>query len=120
MLASPLAITLTGVALIQQPGTETLREWSSCTYLALVRMFLGFFAWYRGLAIGPMARVSQVQLAQPVMSVLWASVLLHEHIGMQTVVVGLAVIGCSLVAVRARTRGVPCGRLRGRTLGSSS
>ena len=47
-------------------------------YLAVVSMFLGFFAWYRGLAIGPMAQVSQVQLVQPVMSIAWAALLLHE------------------------------------------
>lgn len=68
-------------------------------------MFLGFFAWYRGLAIGPMAQVSQVQLIQPVMSILWAGLLLGEHIGWQTVLGGIAVIGCALLAVRARNRG---------------
>src|SRR5690606_18507985 len=31
-----------------------------------------FFAWYRGLAIGPMARVSQMQLVQPVLTLGWA------------------------------------------------
>jgi drug/metabolite transporter (DMT)-like permease len=105
VLASPLMIVLTGIAVVQQRPTGTLGEWGAFAYLAAVSMFLGFFAWYRGLAIGPMARVSQVQLAQPVMSILWAGLLLGEHIGWQTIVGGIAVIGCALLAVRARTRG---------------
>ena len=43
-------------------------------------MYLGFFAWYRGLAIGPIAQVSQVQLVQPVMSICWAALLLREEV----------------------------------------
>jgi drug/metabolite transporter (DMT)-like permease len=65
-------------------------------------MFLGFFAWYRGLAIGPMAQVSQVQLAQPVITILWAGLLLREQIGVPTVLGGLAVIACAALAVRTR------------------
>jgi drug/metabolite transporter (DMT)-like permease len=67
-------------------------------------MFLGFFAWYRGLAIGPMAQVSQVQLVQPVLGILWAALLLHEQIGSATVIGGVAVIGCAALAVRTRSK----------------
>lgn len=65
-------------------------------------MFFGFFAWYRGLAIGPMAKVSQVQLIQPVLSICWAGLLLGEFLGWTTIVGGLAVIVCAGVAVRVR------------------
>jgi drug/metabolite transporter (DMT)-like permease len=65
-------------------------------------MFLGFFAWYRGLGIGPMARVSQVQLVQPVLSILWATLLLGENLGWATVVGGVVVILCARSAVRTR------------------
>ncbi len=102
VLASPLMILLTGIAMVQQPPRGTLSEWGAFGYLAAVSMFLGFFAWYRGLAIGPMAQVSQVQLTQPVMNILWAGLLLGEYIGWQTIVGGIAVIGCALLAVRAR------------------
>lgn len=71
-------------------------------YLAVVSMFLGFFAWYRGLAIGPMAQVSQVQLVQPVMSIAWAALLLHEQLSWGTIAGGVAVIGCAGLAVRTR------------------
>lgn len=105
VLASPATILLTGVAVVQHPPSGTSVEWGAFAYLASVSMFLGFFAWYRGLAIGPMAQVSQVQLSQPVMSLLWAGLLLGEHIGWQSVLGGIAVIGCALLAVRARSRG---------------
>lgn len=89
--------------MVQHPPSGTLVEWGAFAYLAVVSMFLGFFAWYRGLAIGPMAQVSQVQLAQPVMSILWAGLLLRENIGWPTILGGVAVVGCALLAVRART-----------------
>ena len=73
-------------------------------YLGVVSMFLGFFAWYRGLAIGPMTTVSQVQLAQPVFGIAWAALLLGERIGLQTIAGGLAVIACAALAVRTRSR----------------
>lgn len=104
-VASPLMIVLTGIAVVQHPPTGALVQWGAFAYLAAVSMFLGFFAWYRGLAIGLMAHVSQVQLTQPVMSILWTGLLLGEYIGWQTIIGGIAVIGCALLAVRARNRG---------------
>ena len=65
-------------------------------------MFLGFFAWYHGLAIGPMASVSQVQLVQPVLSICWAGLLLRERLTWTTIVGGLVVILCAGAAVRVR------------------
>lgn len=105
VLTSPLMILLTGISVVQQPPTGTMIEWGAFSYLAVVSMFLGFFAWYRGLAIGPMAQVSQVQLTQPMMSILWAALLLGEFIGWQTILGGIAVVACALTAVSVRNRG---------------
>lgn len=106
VLASPVMAALTGVAIAAGPtgavtGATTV-QWLAFGYLAVVSMFLGFFAWYRGLGIGPMAQVSQVQLVQPVMSIGWAALLLGEHLGWATVVGGLAVVACAGLAVRTR------------------
>lgn len=49
-----------------------------------------------------MAQVSQVQLAQPVLSILWAGLLLGEHITWTTILGGLVVILCAGAAVRVR------------------
>lgn len=74
-------------------------------YLAVISMFLGFFAWYRGLAIGPITQVSQVQLIQPVMAILWAALILGEQISISIALGGFAVILCAGLAVRTRLYG---------------
>ena len=102
ILSAPLMIVLTTVSLLEQPPTATPVEWLALSYLAVVSMFLGFFAWYRGLAIGPMAQVSQVQLVQPVMSILWAALILREQLTWPTILGGIVVIVCAGLAIRTR------------------
>ncbi|WP_344472716.1 DMT family transporter [Glycomyces algeriensis] len=104
VLAAPVMIAAAGVAVAQEPPTATPVQWLAFVYLAAVSMYLGFFAWYRGLAIGPMAQVSQVQLTQPVMTIGWAALLLGEPVGWSTISGGLAVVACAGLAVRARLR----------------
>jgi drug/metabolite transporter (DMT)-like permease len=102
VMSAPLMIVLTIVATVHQPPAASGEEWLAFAYLGAVSMFLGFFAWYRGLAIGPMAQVSQVQLVQPVLTITWAGLILSESITATTVVGGLAVIACAGLAVRVR------------------
>ncbi|WP_020674064.1 DMT family transporter [Amycolatopsis nigrescens] len=102
VLAAPLMMVLTGVSMVRQPPSGTPVEWAAFGYLAVVSMFLGFFAWYRGLAIGPMVRVSQVQLFQPVLGICWAALFLRERLDWPTILGGVAVIVCAGIAVRAR------------------
>lgn len=102
VVASPITLLMTGVAVaVERPAAGVL-AWSAFAYLGVISMFLGFFAWYRGLAIGPIAQVSQVQLAQPLMSLAWAALLLREPITWTTLLAGAAVIACALLAVRTR------------------
>ena len=66
--------------------------WITFVYLSLFPMFLGFFFWYEGLAIGGIARVSQVQLIQPFCTLVAASVLLGDSLTwMNLVFAGLVV-----------------------------
>lgn len=102
VLAAPVMAVLTVIAWVQHPPDATGVEWTSFAYLAAVSMFLGFFAWYRGLAIGPVARVSQVQLVQPVMTLVWAALLLGEELTLPLLLGGLVVILCAALAVRVR------------------
>ena len=67
-------------------------SWWGFAYVAVFSMWLGFFAWYRGLALGGTVRVSQVQLVQPFLSMLFAVPLLGERLDPVTVSFGLAVI----------------------------
>jgi drug/metabolite transporter (DMT)-like permease len=102
VLASPVMAASSVVAITEQPPAATVTEWLAFAYLAIVSMFLGFFAWYRGLAIGPMSKVSQVQLAQPVMSIVWAALILQEQLTWSTLAGGIIVILCAGLAVRTR------------------
>lgn len=107
VLASPLTLALTAASALQEPPTASPGEWAALAYLAVVSAFLGFFAWYRGLALGPMAQVSQIQLVQPVLSICWAALLLHERLTWATVLGAAAVILCAGLAVRVRLRRQP-------------
>jgi drug/metabolite transporter (DMT)-like permease len=66
--------------------------WAGFAYVTLFSMWLGFFAWYRGLALGGTVRVSQVQLVQPFLALLFAVPVLGEQLQASTVVFSLAVI----------------------------
>jgi drug/metabolite transporter (DMT)-like permease len=110
VLAAPLMVVLTGISVAGTTPSASGTQWLAFGYLAVVSMFLGFFAWYRGLGIGPMAHVSQVQLVQPVLGILWAALLLREELSWATVVGGLAVVLCARSAVRTRlsSRSIEC------------
>ncbi|MGF0310529.1 DMT family transporter [Rhodococcus sp. IEGM1428] len=98
----PVTSALAAFSWWRQPSTAGAPEWASFAYLAVVSMYLGFFAWYRGLAIGPMSSVSQIQLIQPVLTICWAAIILREGLTWPVVGGGAAVIACATVAVRTR------------------
>ena len=66
--------------------------WLALGYLAMFSMWVGFFFWYRGLAMGGTVRVSQVQLLQPFLSMLFAVALLGERLDALTIGFALAVL----------------------------
>lgn len=66
--------------------------WWGFGYVTLFSMWLGFFAWYRGLALGGTLRVSQVQLLQPFLSLLMCVPVLGEAIDAGTIAFSVAVI----------------------------
>ena len=74
--------------------------WGGFVYVSLFSMWLGFFAWYRGLALGGLVRVSQVQLVQPFLALLFAVPVLGERLQAPTVLFALAVIGVVFLGKR--------------------
>jgi drug/metabolite transporter (DMT)-like permease len=90
LLALPLTLPL--AAFSWPAGAIKASAWWGFGYVAVFSMWLGFFAWYRGLALGGTVRVSQVQLVQPFLSMLFAVPLLGERLDAVTVGFGLAVI----------------------------
>lgn len=81
--------------------------WGGFAYLTLFSMWLGFFAWYRGLALGGTVRVSQVQLVQPFLAMLFAVPVLGESLESSTVMFSLVMIGVVLVSKRLSVGAVP-------------
>ena len=75
-------------------------SWLGFAYVSLFSMWLGFFAWYRGLTLGGVVRVSQVQLVQPFLALLFAVPVLGEKLDLRTVVFALAVIGVVFLGKR--------------------
>ncbi len=74
--------------------------WAGFLYVALFSQLIAFFAWYRGLALGGVARVSQTQLLQPFLTILGAAILIGERL--DAVTVGFAVLVVAIVAVGRR------------------
>jgi drug/metabolite transporter (DMT)-like permease len=102
VLCAPLTASVTGVAIALTGVHAGATAWLGFAYVAVVSMFLGFFAWYAGLARGGVARIGQVQLAQPVLTLGWSAALLGEHVGPGTLLTALAVLACVAATQRAR------------------
>lgn len=72
--------------------------WTTFIYLSLFPMFLGFFFWYEGLAVGGIARVSQVQLIQPFCTLLAASIFLGDHLTLMNMVFAFLVVSTVILS----------------------
>ena len=105
MLVLSLPVTLPWAGWLALQHADALAAarpsaWVGFAYVSLVSMWIGFFAWYRGLALGGTMRVSQVQLIQPFASMLVAVPLLGEQLDGLTVGFALAVIATVLIGKR--------------------
>ena len=95
VLSAPLLLPLVGWLCWQegpQLAAAGAAAWTGFAYVSVFSMFIGFFFWYRGMALGGVARVGQVQLVQPFLSLLGAAVVLGEALEWPTVVFAIAVI----------------------------
>ena len=78
-------------------------------YVSLFSMLIGFVFWYRGLALGGIAAVGQLQLLQPFFGLLLASVLLHEEVPPSMIIVTVIVVAC-VAGARHFSRAAPARR----------
>jgi len=86
-----------GLALFTLPASWSgigLPAWLGLAYVSLFSMLIGFVFWYRGLALGGIAGVGQLQLLQPFFGLALSALLLHETVGWPMIAVTVAVIGC--------------------------
>ena len=96
LLAIPVALTI-----VQTGLHASLHSWLGFGYVSVFSMFLGFFAWYHGMAIGGVARVSQMQLLQPFLTLFASAFLLHEQITGLTVLAAIAVVATVAIGKKA-------------------
>lgn len=68
--------------------------WVSLGYVSIFSMLIGFIFWYKGLAIGGIAAVGQLQLLQPFFGLGLSATLLHETVSPLMVLITLGVILC--------------------------
>ena len=102
VLSLPVTLVVAACTLpAAAPGTSALFGF---VYVGACSMFAGFVVWYAGLARGGIARVGQLQLFQPLLTVGWSALVLGETIGWTVVVAGLGVIASVAVTQRARVR----------------
>ena len=80
----------------------TALQWAALAGLGLSSMYLGFFAWYRGLSLAGVAYGSQVQQLQALLTLLWSALLLGESVTVGTVLAACLVIACVVWAQRSR------------------
>ena len=74
--------------------------WAGLAYVSLFSMLIGFVFWYRGLALGGVAAVGQLQLLQPFMGLVLAAGLLGEPVGWPMAAVTAGVVLCVAGAKR--------------------
>jgi drug/metabolite transporter (DMT)-like permease len=105
VLVMALPISLPAAALTLPPDIThiALKPWLAVLYVAIFPQWVGFFAWNAGMAMGGIARVSQVQLLQPFITFALAACFNGETITLQILLFASAVV--ATVAISTRTRG---------------
>ncbi|MGL4230951.1 MAG: DMT family transporter [Casimicrobium sp.] len=101
-LPGTLAISL--YTMPTQPALASASAWAAFAYLGLMSQWIGFFFWYRGLALGGIAKVSQVQLVQLFLTLTFSAILLGETIDGAMFAVALATVAVIWVGRKVATR----------------
>jgi drug/metabolite transporter (DMT)-like permease len=100
LLSMPILVPVTAWLGWRYGVSASPRAWLGFAYVSLFSMFIGFFFWYKGLALGGIARVGQVQLLQPFLSLVGAAIILGEALDAKNILFALAVL--AVVAVGRR------------------
>ncbi len=92
LLAAPFLALPVLQAVIAHGLSAPPSAWIGFAYVALISQFLGMFAWYRGMALAGVARVGQLQLLQPFLTLVWSAALLGEVITSAMMVAAVLVL----------------------------
>lgn len=105
VVALPVTALTAVIALTVEPVGLTVHSVAGIGYLAAVSQFGGFVVWYRGMAVIGVPRASQLQLAQPLLTLLWSVLLLGERLPLSALVAAVLVLGCIATTQRVGAAG---------------
>jgi drug/metabolite transporter (DMT)-like permease len=100
--ALPVTLLISVVGLSTEPVRLTGHGVAGLIYLGAISQFGGFVVWYRGMAAIGVPRASQLQLAQPLLTLVWAALVLGEHLPPAAPIAAVAVVACIAVTQRVR------------------
>ncbi|MEU9042229.1 MULTISPECIES: DMT family transporter [unclassified Kitasatospora] len=103
LAALPVTLLTSAFGLATEPVQLGPKALAGLAYVAAVSQFGGFVLWYRGMAGIGVPRASQLQLGQPLLTLVWSVLLLGEHLPAAAAVTAVVVLVCIAVTQRART-----------------
>ncbi|WP_405874787.1 DMT family transporter [Streptomyces sp. NBC_00005] len=101
VLCLPLSVPAAALAVSYEPVTLTAHSVAGLLWVAVGSQFLGLVVWYRGMAAIGIPKASQLQLAQPLLTLVWSVLLLGEHLTVAAPLTAAAVLVCIAVTQRA-------------------
>lgn len=102
VLCLPLTLPAAAIAVALEPVHLTAHSVAGVLWVTAGSQFLGLVVWYRGMAAIGIPRASQLQLAQPLLTLVWSVLLLGEHLTPAAPLTAAAVVVCIAVTQRAR------------------
>jgi drug/metabolite transporter (DMT)-like permease len=107
VLALPISLPAAALTMPADLTQIALKPWLALLYVAVFAQWIGFFAWNAGMAMGGIARVSQVQLLQPFITFALAALFNDETITPQILLFAAAVVATVAISTRTRARQTP-------------
>ena len=107
VIALPLSIPAAALTMPADISHISLKPWLGLLYVALFSQWIGFFAWNAGMAMGGIARVSQIQLLQPFVTFALAAFFNDETITLQILLFAAAVVVTVAISTRTRASAAP-------------
>ena len=95
VLSLPISIPLFCFSVQINSQSSIIPACVGFAYVSVVSMLLAFFAWYRGLELGGIAKIGQLQLLQPFITIFASAALLSEKLS-PTMFLVLAIVLASV------------------------
>ncbi|MEV0284178.1 DMT family transporter [Kribbella sp. NPDC050820] len=102
VLALPVSLAITLIAVPREPIDLNPISIVGLAYIAGISQLGGFVVWYRGMGIIGVAKASQLQLAQPLLTLVWSVLLMGEHLPVAAPITAVVVLLCIVVTQRSR------------------